>query len=53
MRNPNRITNNTLGVITGLVVSVGFMFLGLDFGFPFGTDDPIRLVLTLWGYRHT
>ncbi|MBA7559471.1 hypothetical protein ES708_01086 [subsurface metagenome] len=53
MRKPNGITNNTLGVIIGLVVSIWWIFMGLEMGFPFGAPDPICYALTLGGYRHT
>ena len=41
-------------VIIGLVVSVLWIFIGLDFGFSFeGPDDVIWQILTLGGWRHT
>jgi DMSO/TMAO reductase YedYZ heme-binding membrane subunit len=49
-----KISTNTLGVIIGLVVSVLWIFIGLDFGFNFGSGfDSISYLLTLGGYRHT
>ena len=53
MNDKNRISNNTLGVIIGLVLSIGWIFMGLDIGFPFQAPDAISLWLTLGGYRHT
>lgn len=48
-----RIKNNTLGVIIGLVVSIGWIFMGLDLGFRFEAGDTVCYWLTLGGYRHT
>lgn len=49
-----KISTNTLGVIVGLVISVFWIFMGLDFGFEFGAGfDSISYLLTLGGYRHT
>jgi DMSO/TMAO reductase YedYZ heme-binding membrane subunit len=49
-----KISTNTLGVIMGLVISVFWIFIGLDFGFNFGAGfDSISYLLTLGGYRHT
>ncbi len=49
-----RITNYTLGAIIGLVISVWWIFMGLNFGFRFGAGfDRISYLLTLGGYRHT
>ena len=53
MSKTNRITNNTLGVIIGLVVSVWWIFMGLDLGFPFVAGDEVSYILTIGGYRHT
>jgi len=54
MNGKTRIGNNTLGVITGLVISVGWIFLGIDSGFHFGEiSDSVIYWLTLGGYRHT
>jgi hypothetical protein len=53
MNNTARIRNNTLGVIIGLVVSVGWIFMGLDIGFRFEAPDVTSLWLTLGGHRHT
>ena len=47
------IRNSTLGVITGLVVSVWWIFMGLDIGFRFEASDAVSYWLTLGGYRHT
>ena len=50
----NSISKAGWYVITGLVVSVLWIFIGLDFGFSFeGPDDIIWLTLTLGGLRHT
>ena len=53
MSKSNRISNNTLGLIIGLVVSIWWIFMALDIGFPFGTNDTVCYWLTLGGYRHT
>ena len=53
MNDKYRIGNNTLGVIIGLVLSIGWIFMGLDIGFPFQAPDAISLWLTLGGHRHT
>jgi hypothetical protein len=53
MNSTARIQNNTLGVIIGLVVSVGWIFMGLDIGFRFAAPDLASLWLTLGGHRHT
>jgi hypothetical protein len=53
MKNKARISKNTLGVIIGLVVSVWWIFMGLDIGFRFEAGDTVSLWLTLGGYRHT
>jgi len=53
MNSTARIRNNTLGVIIGLVVSVGWIFMGLDIGFRFEAPDVASLWLTLGGHRHT
>jgi len=53
MNSRARIRNSTLGVIIGLVVSVWWIFMGLDIGFRFEASDPVSLWLTLGGYRHT
>jgi hypothetical protein len=48
------ISTNTRGVIIGLVISVLWIFIGLDIvGFPFTTNDAVCYWLTLGGYRHT
>ena len=49
-----KISTNTLGVIIGLVVSVLWIFMGVDIvGFPFIAGDTVCYWLTLGGYRHT
>lgn len=49
-----KISTNTLGVIIGLVISVLWIFMGLDIvGFPFEAGDTVCYWLTLGGYRHT
>jgi hypothetical protein len=53
MNNKARIKNSALGVIIGLVLSVGWIFMGLDIGFSFEASDDISSWLTLGGYRHT
>jgi len=54
MSKNTRITNYTLGAIIGLVISVWWIFMGLDFGFRFGAGfDRISYLLTLGGQRHT
>jgi hypothetical protein len=53
MNNEARIRNSTLGVIIGLVVSVWWIFMGLDIGFRFETSDAVCNWLTLGGHRHT
>jgi lysylphosphatidylglycerol synthetase-like protein (DUF2156 family) len=53
MNDTGRIRNNTLAVIIGLVVSVGWIFMGLDLGFRFEAPDAASLWLTLGGHRHT
>jgi amino acid permease len=52
MSKKNNISKTVLYLIIGLVISVGFLYMGVNIGFPFGTEDPVCLVLTLWGYRH-
>jgi len=49
----NKINNNTLGVIIGLVVSVWWIFMGLNTGFRFIAADQISYILTLGAQRHT
>ena len=51
----NDVTSkNGFYVIIGLVVSILWIYLGLDFGFSFeGPDDIIWQILTLGGLRHT
>lgn len=49
-----KISTNTLGVIIGLVISVLWIFMGVDIvGFPFIAGDTVCYWLTLGGYRHT
>jgi hypothetical protein len=47
------ISKNTLGVIIGLVLSVWWIFMGLDMGFPFEPFNDLSHIVTLAGYRHT
>lgn len=50
----NMISTNTTGIIIGLVVSVFWIFMGLDSGFHYGSGfDKVSYILTLGGYRHT
>jgi hypothetical protein len=53
MNSKARIGNSTLGVIIGLVVSVWWIFMGLDIGFRFEASDAVSYWLTLGEYRHT
>lgn len=53
MSKTNRITNNTLSVIIGLVISVWWIFMGLNTGFRFIATDNISFILTLGEQRHT
>jgi hypothetical protein len=53
MNNKTRIRNSTLGVIIGLVVSIWWIFMGLDIGFRFEPSGAVCNWLTLGGYRHT
>ena len=53
MSKTNKITNNTLGVIIGLVLSVWWIFMGLNTGFRFVAADQISYILTLGEQRHT
>lgn len=53
MNSKARIRNSTLGVIIGLVISVWWIFMGLDIGFRFEASDSVSYWLTLGGYRHT
>jgi hypothetical protein len=52
MAENQRISNNTLGVIVGLVLSVWWIFMGLVMGFPFVPFNYLNYVVTLAGYRH-
>jgi hypothetical protein len=47
------IEKNTLYVIIGLVVSVWWIFMGLDTGFRFQASDSVSYWLTLGAHRHT
>jgi hypothetical protein len=53
MKKTNKISHNTLGLLIGLVVSVWWIFMGLESGFRFEAPDSISYLLTLAGYRHT
>ena len=53
MKGKARISNNALGVIIGFVLSVWWIFMGLDIGFRFEASDTVSLWLSLGGYRHT
>jgi hypothetical protein len=53
MNKINRINNNTLFTIIGLVISVMWIFMGLDFDFKFGPLNIVCEILTLGGLRHT
>ena len=48
-----RTRDSTLGVIIGLVISIWWIFMGLDRGFHFEAIDAVCRWLTLGGYRHT
>jgi hypothetical protein len=52
MAENQRISNNTLGVIVGLVLSVWWIFMGLVMGFPFVPFNYLSYIVTLAGYRH-
>ena len=47
------MSNSTLGVIVGLVISIWWIFMGLDSGFRFQASDHISYLLTLGERRHT
>jgi hypothetical protein len=47
------IRNSTLGVIIGMVLSVWWIFMGLDSGFPFQAGDTVSYWMTLGEHRHT
>lgn len=53
MSKNDKITNDTFGVLIGLVLSVLWIFMGLDFGFTFEAADYVCYVLTIGGLRHT
>jgi hypothetical protein len=53
MNSKARIRNSTLGLIIGLVVSVWWIFMGLDIGFRFEASDAVTYWLTLGENRHT
>jgi hypothetical protein len=52
MAKTQRISNNTLGVIVGLVLSVWWIFMGLVMGFPFVPFNYLNYIVTMAGYRH-
>ena len=53
MNKTKKISNNTLGVIIGLVISIWWIIMGLDIGFQFVASDKISYILTLGEQRHT
>lgn len=53
MSQTSKMDNNRLGVIIGLVVSVWWIFMGLNTGFRFVASDQISYILTLGEQRHT
>ena len=53
MNNKSRIKNSTLGVLIGLLISIWWIFMGLDIGFRFQASDEVSFYLTLGGHRHT
>jgi hypothetical protein len=53
MNNRARIRNSTLGLIIALVISVWWIFMGLDSGFRFQASDSVSYWLTLGERRHT
>lgn len=53
MSESKTISRNTLGLIIGLVVSVWWIFMGLDIGFRFESADRISYLLCLGDLRHT
>jgi hypothetical protein len=53
MNSKAKIRSSTLGVIIGLVISVWWIFMGLDIGFRFEVSDVVSYWLTIGGYRHT
>ena len=53
MNDSRKISRDTLGLIIGLVVSVWWIFMGLDIGFRFEAPDRISYLLTMCGQRHT
>jgi hypothetical protein len=53
MNSTARIRISTLGVIISLVISNGWIFMGLDIGFRFEAGDAVSQWLTLAGLRHT
>ena len=53
MNKTKNISNNTLGIIIGLVVSIWWIFMGLNIGFQFVASDKISYILTLGEQRHT
>ena len=53
MSKNDKIANDTFGVLIGLVLSVLWIFMGLDFGFTFEAADYVCHILTIGGLRHT
>lgn len=53
MNSKTRIRISSLGVIIGLVVSIWWIFMGLDIGFRFEASDAVSYWLTLGGHRHS
>jgi len=53
MNESSKISRNTLGLLIGLVLSVWWIFMGLDTGFRFESPDRISYLLCLGGQRHT
>jgi hypothetical protein len=49
----NKASRYKLGVIICLVLSVFWIFMGLDIGFKFEAVDLVSRLLTLGGLRHT
>jgi ABC-type Na+ efflux pump permease subunit len=52
MAKTQRISNNALGVIIGLVLSVWWIFMGLVMDFSFESFNDLSHIVTLAGYRH-
>jgi hypothetical protein len=53
MNSRAKIRNSTLGLIIALVVSIWWIFMGLDSGFRFQAGDSVSYWLTLGERRHT